>query len=263
MPFQSRFGKAALAYCTYRPGYSPELYEHILAALPAGARGRAMDLGAGTGQATRELAALFAEVIAVEPDPLMAEKLKEVEPRAIVRVTTAEECEQEPSSVDMVMAATALHWMDVPRAIENAERWLKPRGVLAICGGGLPRMPNAVWAVVKRDLLELWDAFRDPRLKRKDFPESIVRVAKELEIVEEASISQMIEMTAHDFAGFWRSTSYASAYGRTLGHDEEQYWRGLEERIHVAWPGEQIPIDFKIWLIVMRKEQEWRRELRA
>lgn len=84
MPFEPRFGKAAEAYSNFRPEYPPEMFARILAALPSGRRERAMDVGAGTGKATRLLAEQFAEVIAVEPDPLMAEKLREEEPRAIV-----------------------------------------------------------------------------------------------------------------------------------------------------------------------------------
>lgn len=254
MVFQSRFGKAAGAYHAYRPGYSPAMFERILAALRTEQRERAMDLGAGSGQATRALVKEFPEVIAVEPEPLMAAKLREAVPRAIVRVMTAEECEQAASSVDLVLIATALHWMDVPHVIANVERWLKRGGVLAVCGGGLPRMPDPVWMVVKQDLVQRWDEFRDARLKRKEFPESILRVAKDLRMVEETTHSHMIPMTADEFAGFWRSTSYGSAYGRTLGEVEEQYWQGLEERIGTAWPEERIPIDFKVWLIVMRKE---------
>jgi trans-aconitate methyltransferase len=253
MAFQSRFGKAADAYCTYRPEYPPTLYERILAALPPNQRERAMDLGAGTGKSTHALMEHFAEVIAVEPDPLMAEKLRQAEPRAIVQIATAEECGQEPASVDAILIATALHWMDVPRVIANVERWLRPRGVLAVCGGGLPRMPDPVWTVVRREFVERWENYRDLRLKRREFPESILEAARELRIAEETALSHIVPLTAREFAGFWRSTSYGSAYARTLG-DEESYWHALEEDLRAAWPEEKIPIDFKLWLFVLRRE---------
>lgn len=67
MSFQSRFGQAANAYNTFRPDYPPELFARILAAVDPARRNRAMDLGAGTGKATRDLVEHFREVIALSP----------------------------------------------------------------------------------------------------------------------------------------------------------------------------------------------------
>ncbi|HUJ81764.1 MAG TPA: methyltransferase domain-containing protein, partial [Candidatus Acidoferrales bacterium] len=115
--FQSRFGHAVDEYVAYRPEYPAELFERIMAVLPSERRQRAMDLGAGTGNSIRPLLAHFAEVIAVEPDPLMAEKLRALGARAQVRVTSAEDVVLEAASVDLVTVAAALYWMDVPRVM--------------------------------------------------------------------------------------------------------------------------------------------------
>ena len=45
MPFESRFGAAAGAYSNFRPDYSSEIFDHILAAVPPGRRQLAIDLG--------------------------------------------------------------------------------------------------------------------------------------------------------------------------------------------------------------------------
>jgi 16S rRNA A1518/A1519 N6-dimethyltransferase RsmA/KsgA/DIM1 with predicted DNA glycosylase/AP lyase activity len=76
MSFESRFGQAADAYQTFRPDYPAEIFRRILAWIPADRRNCAIDLGAGTGKASHELAQSFREVIAIEPDPLMVEKLR-------------------------------------------------------------------------------------------------------------------------------------------------------------------------------------------
>jgi SAM-dependent methyltransferase len=113
--FHPRFGHAAEEFQRYRPDYPPELFERILAAVAADRCERAIDLGAGTGKSTGALVPHFREVIAVEPDPGMAAKLKEEIPTAIVRTVTAEDCSQPPSSVDLVTIGNALDWMDAPR----------------------------------------------------------------------------------------------------------------------------------------------------
>ncbi|MGA8224150.1 MAG: class I SAM-dependent methyltransferase [Candidatus Acidiferrales bacterium] len=251
-PFVSRFGQAAGAYSVYRPEYSPEIFEHILAAVPPGHRQLALDLGAGTGLATRVLLEHFAEVIAVEPDPLMVEKLREHVPRAAVHAEKAEDFVQQAESVDLVNIATALHWMDVPRVTENVTCWLRAGGIMAVYGSEFPVPPEPVKTIIREEFAEHWEQFRDPRLRRKEFPQSIVRAAPGLEIFEDSMISHVVPMTPREFAGFCRSTSYGSAYGRSLA-DEEGYWRDLERRFTDAWPEERIPVYSRFYLILARK----------
>lgn len=253
MTFESRFGQAAEAYTTYRPEYSSEIFDHILAAVPSGHRHLALDLGAGTGKATRALLEHFAEVIAIEPDTLMVEKLRALVPRATVRVSKSEEYVQEPGSVDLVNIATALHWMDVPRVMENATRWLRPGGILAVYGSEFPTTPDPVQAIIREEFASHWDQFRDERLRRHDFPQSIVRAAPGLQVIEETTISHVVPMAPHEFAGFCRSTSYGSAYGRSRA-DEEAYWRDLESGFHKAWREEKFPVDSRFYLILARKK---------
>jgi SAM-dependent methyltransferase len=254
MTFTPRFGPAADAYSTFRPEYPPALFDRILAFLPPERRDCAMDLGAGTGKATRALVKLFARVIAVEPDPLMAEKLRDTEPRAEVRLSTAEECRQVPDSVDLVNIATALHWMDTERVMANVALWLRPGGILAVYGSDFPRTPGPIHAIIRQEFREHWDQFRDERLRRKVFPHSIVRAASSLALVEDTTIPFVLPMAPHEFAGFCRSTSYGSAYGRTLGDAEAQYWLDLESRFREAWREDKIPVDSSFYLFLSRKE---------
>lgn len=252
-PFESRFGQAAGAYSAYRPEYSSEIFDHILAVVPPGQRHLAVDLGAGTGKATRVLLENFEKVIAVEPDALMVEKLRVYAPGAAVHAVKAEEFEAAETSVDLVNIATALHWMDVPRVMENVTRWLRPGGIMAVYGSEFPKTPDPIRAIIREEFALHWEQFRDERLRRKEFPQSIVRAAPGLQIFEDGMISHVVPMTPREFVGFCRSTSYGSAYGRSLA-DEEAYWRELERRFHDAWREERIPVDSRFYLILARKK---------
>src|ERR1700721_1038643 len=66
MSFESRFGQAADAYQTFRPDYPEEIFRRILGWIPAEKRNFAIDLGAGTGKASRELVKSFRVVEDVE-----------------------------------------------------------------------------------------------------------------------------------------------------------------------------------------------------
>lgn len=250
--FQPRFGHAAEEFERYRPDYPPEIFEHILAVVPAERRERAMDLGAGTGKSTRALISYFREVVAVEPDPGMAAKLAAEIPEAIVRNATAEDFAQQEANVDLVTIANALHWMEAPRVLANVRNWLRVGGILAVYDRPLPKATPATDAIVLAELRGPWKPHRDPRLKRDRVWENDVRAAPGFQLLEETKFPYVVAISPRDYAGFWRSTSYGSAYARTLA-EPEAYWTGLESRFAAADSGDMIPVDLSPTLILARK----------
>jgi SAM-dependent methyltransferase len=250
--FQPKFGHAADEFQRFRPGYPAALFERILREVPPHRRNCAMDLGAGTGKVTRELLSHFAEVIAVEPDPLMVAKIREQFPRAIIRISTAEECPQAPASVDLVTIANALHWMESERVFANIRSWLRPGGILAVFDRPLPKCSPEIDAIVLGEVRGPWKPHRDPRLKRARNWQQQVRSAPGIEIVEETKFPNLVSMSPEDYVGFWRSTSYGSSYARTLA-DPESYWHQLESRFRAASSDGMIPVDFSPTLILARK----------
>ncbi|MGH9684893.1 MAG: class I SAM-dependent methyltransferase [Candidatus Acidiferrales bacterium] len=251
--FQSRYGQAAADYLTYRPDYPAEIFERILAVVPAERRNRAIDLGAGTGKSTRILAQSFAEVIAVEADPLMAEQLRANAPSAIVRIAIAEDFACDPASADLVNVATALRWMDGPRVLENVARWLRPDGILAAYGYHPPGTPEPIRSIVRKEFEDHWNQHLDPRLLDTNLERGLIQQARGLRVVGDRQIANFVPYTAQDFLGFCRSTSYGSAYARTLA-DPESYWRNLESRFRAASGDAKIPVDFNLWFILARRD---------
>lgn len=250
--FQPRFGHAAEEFERYRPDYPRELFDHILAAVPAGRRDRAMDLGAGTGKSTRALIPHFREVIAVEPDQGMTARLAEEIPQAIVRNATAEACVQPEASVDLVTIANALHWMEASQVFAAVRDWLRVDGILAVYDRPLPKATPPIDAIVLAELRGPWKPHRDPRLKRDLIWESEVRGAPGFNLLEETKFPHVVPMSPCDYAGFWRSTSYGSAYARTLA-EPEGYWASLESRFVAAAAGDMIPVDLSPTLVLTRK----------
>lgn len=248
-----RFGESVSAYVAYRPEYPPELFERILAAVPLDRRIRAMDLGAGTGKSTRAVLNHFTEVIAVEPDSLMADRLRLGAPGAKVRVAAAEETVQEPSSVDLITIVTALHWMDAPRVMANVTLWLRTGGVLAVCGSVVPVTREPVRAAVGQEFEDHWNEFRDLRLNLVNSSQHVLQEIRALRVFDDRMVSNVVHLTAHEFAGFWRSSSYGSAYARSLA-DPESYWCDLESRLRQAWPEEKFAVDFRTWLVLATKD---------
>jgi SAM-dependent methyltransferase len=121
------FGAAARRYDRYRPGYAAAAVAWALGDRPL----RVVDLGAGTGILSRLLLGHGHEVIAVEPDPLMAARLVSASPGVAVAVGAAEALPLASGSVDAVVAGQAYHWFDRERAHPELDRVLRPCGVFA------------------------------------------------------------------------------------------------------------------------------------
>ncbi|MEU4250728.1 class I SAM-dependent methyltransferase [Amycolatopsis sp. NPDC026612] len=124
----SSFGAAAAGYAEHRPDYSPAAVRWALAPAPGP---RVLDLGAGTGKLTGTLAALGADVIAVEPDPAMLAELRRALPAVRAVAGSAEAIPLPDACVDAVLAGNALHWFDMAVAGPEIARVLAPGGTLA------------------------------------------------------------------------------------------------------------------------------------
>ena len=122
------FGNVAETYHRVRPPYSQEALARAQATLELDADAHVLDLAAGTGRLTRELARRFRHVTAVEPNDVMRASID----HADVRAGTAEAIPVEDAGVDAVFVGEAFHWFDTDAAIAEIARVLRPRGRLAI-----------------------------------------------------------------------------------------------------------------------------------
>jgi len=193
------FGSVAELYERYRLAYPTELVDAVL-----GYAGRpvytALEVGAGTGKATRPLAARGIEVTALEPDANMAKVLARVTHGVRVRpvVTTFERFRTE-SRYDLVYAAAAWHWTNPTTRWVRAVQLLVPGGVLALFGAPSElNDPDLLAAVdeIERGVL--------PEDKPADVhPWSIeeMTAAEGLVDVEQRELSRVTTTTAADFVG--------------------------------------------------------------
>jgi SAM-dependent methyltransferase len=122
------FGSVAADYARYRPGPPPQALDWLI---PAGAQA-VLDLAAGTGAVTRELAGRAPRVIAVEPDERMRAILTASCPWAEVLAGRGEDIPLPDASVDAVVISAAWHWLDPDRAVPEITRVLRVGGVLGV-----------------------------------------------------------------------------------------------------------------------------------
>ncbi|GEK87286.1 class I SAM-dependent methyltransferase [Microbacterium aerolatum] len=126
------FGAAAGDYEAARPDYPFEAVAWMLEKLPHRSH-RIADVGAGTGKLTRVLAdAPDAEVIAIDPDPLMLEALRAAVPGVPTFLGTAERLPVPDASLDAVVLGQAWHWVDPVVGSSEVGRVVRSGGTLGL-----------------------------------------------------------------------------------------------------------------------------------
>jgi len=153
---RATFEEVPELYDRARPTYPPELFGDLveLAGLPAQAR--ILEVGPGTGKATRPLAERGYEIVAVE----LGERLAEVAHRNLaafpsVEIVTAnfESWEPAVAGFDTVVAFTAFHWIDPDLRLAKSARLLRAGGALAVVQTHHIVRPggDGFWAEVQED----------------------------------------------------------------------------------------------------------------
>jgi SAM-dependent methyltransferase len=119
------FGQAANDYHRYRPRYPASLIAELVEP-----RMQILDVGAGTGIASGQLRDAGAGVLAVEPDPRMADVA--AADGINVERATFESWDPKGRSFDRVVFAQSFHWVDPDYALDKVVTLLRPGGRLVL-----------------------------------------------------------------------------------------------------------------------------------
>ena len=132
-------------YAQLRLAYHPSVYESIVAQHTAagGKLDSLLDVGCGPGLATRDLAAYFNHATGIDPGESMIEVAQSMDMKTSTsesvafKLTSAEEMSGiEDNSIDVITAANAAHWFDMPAFWKRAAQVLRPGGSVALWTSG-------------------------------------------------------------------------------------------------------------------------------
>ncbi|BFZ53332.1 hypothetical protein PYCC9005_000355 [Savitreella phatthalungensis] len=124
---ESNFNSAS--YSDFRPTYGQALFDQLLS-YHTGEHKLAVDIGCGTGQITKVLAAKFDRVKGFDTSAKMLESATKAE-NIEYGVAGAEKLPVNDASVDCITVGQAVHWFDLPAWFAEMERVVKPGGTLS------------------------------------------------------------------------------------------------------------------------------------
>jgi SAM-dependent methyltransferase len=122
-------------YDRMRPAYPAPLFADLVEHGDLGPGHRLLEIGAGTGKATAPLSATGCHLLAIEPGPqLAAFTARRFAASPNVEVVNAyfEDWSPPAERFDIVLAATAFHWLDPEVRVQKAAEVLRPGGSLVV-----------------------------------------------------------------------------------------------------------------------------------
>ena len=206
-----RFGSVAEAYERFRPGYPVEIVDLVLSYARRPVR-TALEIGAGTGKATRLFAQRGVRVTASEPDPAMLDELRTQVPEVS---TTRAALEDLPTGerFDLVYAAAALHWTRPEGRWSRVAALLAPDGVFASFGGPVRLADRAVERVVQAARAPFLDTDEVPSPDgttpddRLQWPGTELEGSDEFTDVQQSTIARRFTVEADEYVGYLSTVS--------------------------------------------------------
>lgn len=233
------FDQGGQAYARFRPEYPPELATYLASIAPD--TSLAVDIGCGTGQLTRQLAAHFDRVIGVDPS---ADQITHAAPLANLSYACAQ-AENLPlaeRSASLITAAQAAHWFDLPRFYAEVRRVAGPQAILALISYGVLRLEGPLGERFGEFYWNEIGPFWPPERKLVDSGYATLEFP--FNELQGPAIAIRLEWQLDEFLGYvstWSAVRSARESGREellhrFAADMARRWGDPASRQPISWP---------------------------
>ena len=235
-PDNGWFDAVADNYARCRPRYPEAFFSWMADQAPA--LNRCWDAACGSGQASIGLARWFDHVDATDLSPGQIEAAEQ-HPRIHYRQGAAEQSDLNDNSMDAVLVAAAIHWLDVGRFNQEASRVLRPGGLLVWLGyEPIQDAPLDLQNWLDRLYNERLDSFWPPeRSHVNNCYADLVFPVGDQPIPRGLTMSQ--DWTQRDLLGYistWSALRQANL--RMKGNNPPSLINTLSEELNQIWPAD-------------------------
>ncbi len=246
MTFKDHFSTRSADYAAYRPTYPRALVDYLSSLCPE--HNVALDVGCGTGQLSVLLADRFAHVIATDASAQQIEKA-EARERVDYRVAPAERSGLPDAFVDLVTAAQAAHWFDLPSFYAEVRRVGKPGAILALITYGVIQADPEVNPVIQHFYTDVVGPYWPP--ERRHVEEGYRSFDFPFEELKAPPLAIETQWRASDLIGYAETWSAVRGTEKALGREPIERF---QREIVSAWgdPERRRTIRFPLSLRVGR-----------
>ena len=230
--FKDHFSQSAASYAAYRPTYPPELVNFL--ADTAGRNECAWDCGCGSGQLSTLLAERFERVYATDASAKQIANATS-HPRVQYACSPAEASGLGDGVADLVVAAQAAHWFDLPAFYREVLRVGRPGSVIALVSYGIVKVDDELDPIIARFYWDVIGTYWPP--ERKHVEDGYRSLAFPFSEIQAPDLAIRVSWTLSDFIGYVDTWSAVAAMERAIGREPRERF---EHELTAAWiPGGQ------------------------
>jgi ubiquinone/menaquinone biosynthesis C-methylase UbiE len=198
----------------------------------------AIDIGCGTGQLTGLLTNRFERVIGLDPSQTAIDHATPHDKITYLK-GAAEETLQPDQSVDLIVAAQAAHWFDMPKFNTEDARIAKPKAIVALVSYGVFTMEGEIGARFEHfywhDIFKYWpkerrhveNGYRDLKLGYRDIDQECL--GEQLTIERQWSRDALL-----GYVATW--SAYRQALKNNTNGDGQKLLDRFSRDIKNIWP---------------------------
>jgi SAM-dependent methyltransferase len=246
MQFKDHFSTRSADYSAYRPTYPHALVDYLAGLCQTS--DCALDVGCGTGQLSVLLANRFSRVIATDASAQQIEQA-EAHERVRYRVAPAERSGLPDGSVDLIAAAQAAHWFDLPAFYGEARRVGKPGAILALITYGVLQADSDIDPAVQHFYKHVVGPYWPP--ERRHVEEGYRSFDFPFDELRAPPLAIEVHWRASDLIGYADTWSAVRGAEKALGREPIERFR---QDLFGAWgdPEQQRTIRFPLSMRVGR-----------
>lgn len=250
------FDEVALLYNEARPRYPDELFSALVDATHLHNDSKLLEIGPGTGQATKPLADRGFNITAIELGAALADVATyELRGYKNVQIITGafEEITLPANSFDLILAATSFHWIDPALKYLKPHQLLKKKGHLAIIhtnhisdekGDAFFNASQGIY-----DHYDFTDKHQKPRLPNSEELKAIDMDERLFKLTHFQLFPVIITYSAKQFAALLNTFSNHLAAPKEV---QQEFYEEIENLINNSFEG-KIDKHFSMSLTIAEK----------